>query len=103
MYTNLWNRDGTSIILSDDVGQLYILSTGQGESQKDAKYDQVQTSLNIMFVSFICYCFGTNVVCKFDSSFLVIIDLSSKTLMVMYLTRLVDRLLASLSSLFLHL
>ena len=36
-----WNRDGTSIILSDDVGQLYILSTGQGESQKDAEYDQV--------------------------------------------------------------
>ncbi|CAJ1963244.1 unnamed protein product [Sphenostylis stenocarpa] len=34
------SMDGTSIILSDDVGQLYILSTGQGESQKDAKYDQ---------------------------------------------------------------
>lgn len=34
-------RDGTSITLSDDVGQLYILSTGQGESQNDAKYDQV--------------------------------------------------------------
>jgi hypothetical protein len=37
----LYYRDGTSIILSDDVGQLYILNTGQGESQKDAKYDQV--------------------------------------------------------------
>ena len=35
------DRDGTSIILSDDVGQLYILSTGQGESQNDAQYDQV--------------------------------------------------------------
>ncbi|GAB4843025.1 hypothetical protein Ancab_013002 [Ancistrocladus abbreviatus] len=35
-----FSSDGTSIILSDDVGQLYILSTGQGESQKDAKYDQ---------------------------------------------------------------
>lgn len=34
-------RDGMSIILSDDVGQLYVLSTGQGDSQKDAKYDQV--------------------------------------------------------------
>ena len=34
-------RDGTSIILSDDVGQLYILNTGQGESQNDAQYDQV--------------------------------------------------------------
>ncbi|OIV95925.1 hypothetical protein TanjilG_27029 [Lupinus angustifolius] len=35
-----FSADGTSIILSDDVGQLYTLSTGQGESQKDAKYDQ---------------------------------------------------------------
>ncbi|XP_052191480.1 uncharacterized protein LOC127800733 [Diospyros lotus] len=35
-----FSPDGTSIILSDHVGQLYILSTGQGESQKDAKYDQ---------------------------------------------------------------
>ncbi|XP_042055216.1 bromodomain and WD repeat-containing protein 1-like isoform X2 [Salvia splendens] len=35
-----FSSDGTSIILSDDVGQLYILSTGQGESQRDAKYDQ---------------------------------------------------------------
>ncbi|KAL2341692.1 hypothetical protein Fmac_009632 [Flemingia macrophylla] len=35
-----FSPDGTSIILSDDVGQLYTLSTGQGESQKDAKYDQ---------------------------------------------------------------
>ncbi|XP_065863791.1 uncharacterized protein [Euphorbia lathyris] len=35
-----FSSDGTSIILSDDVGQLYILNTGQGESQQDAKYDQ---------------------------------------------------------------
>ncbi|KAG8370507.1 hypothetical protein BUALT_Bualt14G0124000 [Buddleja alternifolia] len=35
-----FSPDGTSIILSDDVGQLYILNTGQGESQRDAKYDQ---------------------------------------------------------------
>lgn len=35
-----FSPDGTSIILSDNVGQIYILSTGQGESQKDAKYDQ---------------------------------------------------------------
>lgn len=47
MHTTLWHRDGTSIILSDDAGQLYILNTGQGESQKDAKYDQVQTTLNV--------------------------------------------------------
>lgn len=44
-------RDGTSIILSDDVGQLYILNTGQGESQKDAKYDQVigKSLVNLVF------------------------------------------------------
>ncbi|KAI8561797.1 hypothetical protein RHMOL_Rhmol04G0369300 [Rhododendron molle] len=35
-----FSPDGTSIILSDDVGQLYILSTGQGEYQQDAKYEQ---------------------------------------------------------------
>ncbi|XP_050218722.1 uncharacterized protein LOC126669321 [Mercurialis annua] len=35
-----FSPDGTSIILSDDVGQLYTLNTGQGESQQDAKYDQ---------------------------------------------------------------
>ncbi|KAK4800301.1 hypothetical protein SAY86_020788 [Trapa natans] len=35
-----FSPDGTSVILSDDVGQLYILSTGQGESQMNAKYDQ---------------------------------------------------------------
>eukprot|EP01018_Ginkgo_biloba_P008740 Gb_35200 [translate_table: standard] len=36
-----FSPDGTSIVLSDEVGQIYILATGQGESQKDAKYDQV--------------------------------------------------------------
>ncbi|GAB2265780.1 hypothetical protein Dimus_000816 [Dionaea muscipula] len=35
-----FSPDGTSIILSDDVGQLYVLSTGQGEWLGDAKYDQ---------------------------------------------------------------
>ncbi|KAK7269614.1 hypothetical protein RIF29_22347 [Crotalaria pallida] len=35
-----FSLDGTSIVLSDDVGQIYFLNTGQGESQKDAKYDQ---------------------------------------------------------------
>lgn len=34
-----------SIVLSDDVGQIYMISTGQGESQKDAKYDQVKNTL----------------------------------------------------------
>ncbi|XP_052182402.1 uncharacterized protein LOC127795031 [Diospyros lotus] len=35
-----FSQDGTSIVLSDDAGQIYLLNTGQGESQKDAKYDQ---------------------------------------------------------------
>ncbi|KAK1278957.1 hypothetical protein QJS04_geneDACA007097 [Acorus gramineus] len=35
-----FSPDGTSIILSDEVGQIFIIGTGQGESQKDAKYDQ---------------------------------------------------------------
>ncbi|KAJ3669562.1 hypothetical protein LUZ60_011512 [Juncus effusus] len=35
-----FSPDGTSIILSDEVGQIFIISTGQGESQKDARYDQ---------------------------------------------------------------
>ncbi|XP_020529700.1 bromodomain and WD repeat-containing protein 1 isoform X2 [Amborella trichopoda] len=35
-----FSPDGTSIILSDEIGQIYIIATGQGESQKDAKYDQ---------------------------------------------------------------
>uniref|UniRef100_A0A166CCV4 Uncharacterized protein n=1 Tax=Daucus carota subsp. sativus TaxID=79200 RepID=A0A166CCV4_DAUCS len=35
-----FSPDGTSIVLSDDVGQIYLINTGQGESQKDAKYDQ---------------------------------------------------------------
>ncbi|XP_021904304.1 bromodomain and WD repeat-containing protein 3-like [Carica papaya] len=36
-----FSQDGTSIVLSDEVGQIYLLNTGQGESQEDAKYDQV--------------------------------------------------------------
>lgn len=28
-------------MLSDDVGQIHLLYTGEGESHKDAKYDQV--------------------------------------------------------------
>lgn len=40
-FLSLVCRDGTSIVLSDHVGQIYILASGQGESQKDAQYDQV--------------------------------------------------------------
>ncbi|KAH6558226.1 hypothetical protein KP509_1Z073200 [Ceratopteris richardii] len=35
-----FSPDGTSIVVSDEVGQFYLLTTGQGQSQKDAKYDQ---------------------------------------------------------------
>lgn len=46
------HRDGTSIVLSDDVGQIYLLNTGQGESQKDAKYDQVP-EMSVAYLLFI--------------------------------------------------
>ncbi|XP_030454648.2 uncharacterized protein LOC115675964 isoform X1 [Syzygium oleosum] len=35
-----FSPDGTSIVLSDDFGQIHLINTGEGESQKDAKYDQ---------------------------------------------------------------
>ncbi|KAL5561007.1 hypothetical protein UlMin_030754 [Ulmus minor] len=35
-----FSADGTSIVLSDDVGQIYLINTGEGEYYKDAKYDQ---------------------------------------------------------------
>ncbi|KAL3648108.1 hypothetical protein CASFOL_009076 [Castilleja foliolosa] len=35
-----FSQDGTSIVLSDDMGQIYLLNTGEGESQKDAQYEQ---------------------------------------------------------------
>ena len=42
-------------MLSDDVGQIYFLNTGQGESQKDAKYDQVVRYGNIASLLFVIY------------------------------------------------
>ncbi|XP_020194741.1 uncharacterized protein [Aegilops tauschii subsp. strangulata] len=35
-----FSPDGTSLILTDEIGQIFFIGTGQGESQKDAKYDQ---------------------------------------------------------------
>uniref|UniRef100_A0ACD5YPN7 Uncharacterized protein n=1 Tax=Avena sativa TaxID=4498 RepID=A0ACD5YPN7_AVESA len=35
-----FSPDGTSLVLTDEIGQIFIIGTGQGESQKDAKYDQ---------------------------------------------------------------
>ncbi|CAL9069102.1 unnamed protein product [Musa banksii] len=35
-----FSPDGTSVILSDEVGQIFIVATGQGDSQRDAQYDQ---------------------------------------------------------------
>lgn len=40
MVDGKFSPDGTSLVLSDEVGQIFIISTGQGESRKDAKYDQ---------------------------------------------------------------
>ncbi|KAI5067562.1 hypothetical protein GOP47_0018090 [Adiantum capillus-veneris] len=35
-----FSPDGTSLVVSDEVGQFYLLTTGEGQSQKDAKFDQ---------------------------------------------------------------
>ncbi|CAA6673220.1 unnamed protein product [Spirodela intermedia] len=35
-----FSPDGTSIVLSDEVGQILVIATGQGDSLEDAKYDQ---------------------------------------------------------------
>ena len=35
-----FSPDGTSLVLTDEIGQIFIIGTGQGKSQKDAKYDQ---------------------------------------------------------------
>ncbi|KAL3695680.1 hypothetical protein R1sor_009756 [Riccia sorocarpa] len=35
-----FSPDGSSLVVSDEVGQMYLFSTGEGNSQKDAKYDQ---------------------------------------------------------------
>lgn len=81
-------RDGTSIILSDDVGQLYILNTGQGESQQDAKYDQVCWSPEVLWLHRLGFSkwFLMHVL---NSFFLEIIALSFRMQMEMSLTRLV--------------
>ncbi|CAM6121929.1 unnamed protein product [Calypogeia fissa] len=35
-----FSPDGSSLVVSDEVGQIYLFATGEGNSQKDAKYDQ---------------------------------------------------------------
>ncbi|KAJ7532308.1 hypothetical protein O6H91_14G082300 [Diphasiastrum complanatum] len=35
-----FSPDGSSLVVSDEVGQIYLFATGHGDSQKDAKYDQ---------------------------------------------------------------
>lgn len=52
----LWYRDGMSIVLSDEVGQIFIIATGQGESQKDAQYDQVHSNLIIFVLASMLCC-----------------------------------------------
>lgn len=47
-------------MLSDDVGQIYFLNTGQGDSQKDAKYDQVFKYINTSCPPFCCLCLYLN-------------------------------------------
>lgn len=45
-----------SIVLSDEVGQIFIIATGQGESQKDAQYDQVHSNLIIFVLASMLCC-----------------------------------------------
>ncbi|KAL2642281.1 hypothetical protein R1flu_009868 [Riccia fluitans] len=35
-----FSPDGSSLVVSDEVGQIYLFATAEGNSQKDAKYDQ---------------------------------------------------------------
>eukprot|EP00850_Spirogloea_muscicola_P004989 SM000022S07203 [mRNA] locus=s22:504694:512564:+ [translate_table: standard] len=35
-----FSPDGTSMVVSDEVGQIYLFSTGAGKSQQEAQYDQ---------------------------------------------------------------
>ncbi|KAG6554673.1 hypothetical protein Mapa_003691 [Marchantia paleacea] len=35
-----FSPDGSSLVVSDEVGQIYLFATGEGNAQKDAKYDQ---------------------------------------------------------------
>ncbi|CAM6035775.1 unnamed protein product [Sphagnum compactum] len=37
-----FSPDGSSLVVSDEVGQIYIFGTGPEMSQKDVKYDQLQ-------------------------------------------------------------
>lgn len=37
----MYCSDGTSLVVSDEVGQIYIFGTGAKMSEKDVKYDQV--------------------------------------------------------------
>lgn len=44
IFTHVWFRmysDGTSLVVADEVGQIYIFGTGSKMSEKDVKYDQV--------------------------------------------------------------
>jgi hypothetical protein len=40
--------DGSSLVVSDEVGQIYIFGTGPGMAQKDVKYDQVGPFSNVV-------------------------------------------------------
>jgi hypothetical protein len=63
-----WDSDGSSLVVSDEVGQIYIFGTGPEMSQKDVKYDQVGISalsskvtyllLDYIFLVFLEYLVG---------------------------------------------
>jgi PH-interacting protein len=43
-----FSPDGSSLVVSDEVGQIYIFGTGPGMAQKDVKYDQVGPFSNVV-------------------------------------------------------
>lgn len=45
--------DGTSLVVSDEVGQIYIFGTGSKMSEKDVKYDQVGY-FELLISSWLC-------------------------------------------------
>jgi len=47
-------RDGTSLVVSDEVGQIYIFGTGSKMSEKDVKYDQVRYFELLIYLCFVC-------------------------------------------------
>lgn len=67
--------DGTSLVVSDEVGQIYIFGTGSKMSEKDVKYDQVRY-FQLLFYSWFCM-LSHHIVLSFDVLVLLLCDLGA--------------------------